>query len=62
MEWIKFDYDDGAEVYYRLNLKDETVELKTVQVFGDIKETTLFFDEIEEVFEKIKEVKKHSIK
>ena len=57
MDWIKFDYDDGAEVYYKINARDEVVIFKTRLTDGSEKFNSLFFDELQEVYEKVKEIK-----
>lgn len=51
-KWIKFDYDDGAEIFYKIN-EDETVDFKVVEDSIETKRISLFFDEIEEVYNKI---------
>ncbi|MGD7047039.1 hypothetical protein [Rossellomorea marisflavi] len=53
-KWIKFDYDDGADVYYQIDPKEETVSFKKKVAGVDYNPVTIFFDELEEVFKKTK--------
>ncbi|PAK28546.1 hypothetical protein CJ467_20320 [Bacillus velezensis] len=61
-KWIKFDYDDGAEVFYKINTPDAngeiTVDFKVKQSEEDIKEFQLFDDELEQVYKQLQEMKK----
>lgn len=51
--WIKFDDDDGADVFYNINDEEKTVDLKIISPEGE-KEMLLFFEEVKEVYDKIK--------
>ncbi|MDY7904204.1 MULTISPECIES: hypothetical protein [Bacillus] len=61
-KWIKFDYDDGAEVFYKINTPDAngeiTVDFKVKQSEEDIKKFQLFDDELEQVYKQLQEMKK----
>lgn len=55
-EWTKFQYDDGAEVYYKISKENEMVEFK-IDNHVEEKQFELFFDEIESVYKHIKALK-----
>lgn len=55
--WSKLDYDDGADVYYKIDNQDQSVTLKSVTVQEE-KEITLFFDEFDEIYKDIKHKRK----
>ena len=56
-QWTKFPYDDGAEVFYSIDTQEETVSFMAT-IDGNKKEVvSVFFDELEEVYNKIKENK-----
>ncbi|MGF7535303.1 hypothetical protein AAGG74_16755 [Bacillus mexicanus] len=48
--WIKFDDDDGADVFYNINDEERTVDLKVISPEGE-KEITLLFEEVKEVYD-----------
>ena len=50
--WTKFNYDDGAEVYYKIDNEEETVTFMK-DIDGEQESVTVFFDELEEVYNKI---------
>ncbi|MFE1562650.1 hypothetical protein ACFW52_07410 [Bacillus velezensis] len=60
--WIKFDYDDGAEVSYKINSPDSngeiTIDFKVKQSEEDVKEFQLYDDELEQVYNQLQEMKK----
>ena len=59
--WIKFNHDDGASIYYRINTPDENNEIKIdfkVEVEGEVtKELQLYDNEIEEVYYSLAKLK-----
>ncbi|MCX2851362.1 hypothetical protein V2U93_00005 [Bacillus velezensis] len=61
-KWIKFDYDDGAEVSYKINNPDPnreiTIDFKVKQSEEDVKEFQLYDDELEQVYNQLQEMKK----
>ncbi|MCY8539439.1 hypothetical protein [Bacillus haynesii] len=60
-KWIKFDYDDGAEVFYKINNPDSngeiTVDFKVEHSEEDVKEFQLYDDELEQVYNQLQEMK-----
>ncbi|AZJ44165.1 hypothetical protein [Bacillus velezensis] len=61
-KWIKFDYDDGAEVFYNINNPDPngeiTIDFKVKHSEEDVKEFQLYDDELEQVYNQLQEMKK----
>lgn len=62
-KWIKFDYDDGAEVFYKINAPDENgeikIDLKVEHSEGDVKEFELYDDKLEQVYNQLQEMKRN---
>lgn len=60
-KWIKFDYDDGAEVFYKINDPDGngeiTIDFKVEHPEGNLKEFQLYDDELEQVYNQLQEMK-----
>ncbi|MCD7911007.1 hypothetical protein KC480_05645 [Bacillus velezensis] len=60
-QWVKFDYDDGAEVFYKINDPDPNEEIKidfkVERPEEPAKEFQLYDDELEQVFNQLQEMK-----
>ncbi|WP_263117570.1 hypothetical protein [Bacillus subtilis] len=60
-KWKKFDYDDGAEVFYKINDPDTNgeikIDFKVKQSEGCEKTFQLYDDELEEVYNQLFEMK-----